>query len=94
MGLQPFEQHAIDAILDRPSADPDDDAAIAARAAVRLAVVGRNPKPDGWHTYHICSGLMRELVWSGRDATCHWCGQWFRTDVQEGPGLVGQQGLA
>lgn len=36
-GLRPFEQHAIDAILDRPSADPDDDAAIAARAAVRLA---------------------------------------------------------
>lgn len=37
MRLTPAERHAIDAILDRPYADPDDDAAIAARAALRLA---------------------------------------------------------
>jgi hypothetical protein len=41
-GLREAERHAIDAILDRPSADPDDDAAVVARAALRLAG-GRRP---------------------------------------------------
>ncbi len=36
-GLTDRERHAIDTILDRPYGDPDDDAAIAARAAARLA---------------------------------------------------------
>jgi hypothetical protein len=36
MGLNTAERHAIEAILDRPTADPDDDAVIAARAALRL----------------------------------------------------------
>lgn len=46
------------------------------------------PKPDGWHTYHVCDGRMRELrmltpfgtvgtvgTW---EAMCVTCGQWFR----------------
>ena len=36
-GLTPAERCAIDTILERPYGDPDDDAAIAARAALRLA---------------------------------------------------------
>jgi hypothetical protein len=35
--LRPAERHAIEQILGRPYGDPDDDAAIAARAAIRLA---------------------------------------------------------
>jgi diaminopimelate epimerase len=35
--LGPHERHAIEVILDRVTADPDDDAAIVARAALRLA---------------------------------------------------------
>ena len=38
-GLTPDERHAADAILDRPYADPDDDAAVVARAALRLAAL-------------------------------------------------------
>ncbi len=34
--LSAAEQYAIQVVLDRPYADPDDDAATAARAAVRL----------------------------------------------------------
>lgn len=37
----------------------------------------RPPKADGWHTYHICGGLLRELTWSGFEALCVTCGQWF-----------------
>ena len=37
--------------------------------------------PDGWHTYHICGGLLRELVWSGHEVLCVYCGQWCEVRI-------------
>lgn len=44
---------------------------------------GKTLKPDGWHTYHICGGVLRELTMLRRDgtvseATCENCGEWYR----------------
>lgn len=36
--LTPAERHAANVILDRPYADPDDDAAVITRAVLRLAL--------------------------------------------------------
>lgn len=38
-GLREAERYAAEAILDQPHADPDDDAAIVARALLRLATL-------------------------------------------------------
>ena len=43
-------------------------------------------KPDGWHTYHICGGVLRELTFLGRagvlsEAMCPNCGEWYRGTV-------------
>ena len=47
------------------------------------------PKPDGWHVYHICDGALREINAIGtvsgpspsRDLTCVHCGQWLSMKV-------------
>ncbi|MCC7372594.1 MAG: hypothetical protein IT306_29540 [Chloroflexi bacterium] len=43
------------------------------------------PKPDGWHTYHVCDGLLRELTRiDGGDLYCVACGVWFRSVIGVG----------
>lgn len=45
------------------------------------------PKPDGWHTYHVCGGQLRELTWMRTAATgtgealCTACGAWVEVLV-------------
>jgi len=35
-------------------------------------------KPDGWHTYHICGGQLREVTRvDSADLFCVYCGEWF-----------------
>lgn len=45
--------------------------------------VGALPKPDGWHTYHICDGQLREVARvtdrvrsDTAHLTCAFCGDW------------------
>jgi hypothetical protein len=57
------------------------------------------PKPDGWHTYHICSGQMREIVWGvtalpKKEATCIHCGEWIEIMVIARNTFGGAQPLA
>jgi hypothetical protein len=40
-----------------------------------VPAAGREPKPDGWHAYHICGGELRTLNWSGNWALCLTCGE-------------------
>jgi hypothetical protein len=57
-------------------------AALHASGYVIAPVAPAQPKPDGWHTYHICDGQLREVRFvskgSQREAMCVHCGQWFR----------------
>lgn len=43
------------------------------------------PKPDGWHTYHVCDGQVREITFSTKGASsfavCVFCGQTQVSDV-------------
>lgn len=34
------------------------------------------PKPDGWHTYHVCGGVLRQVHFEPTEgwALCIWCG--------------------
>lgn len=48
---------------------------------------GTDLKPDGWHTYHICNGKIRELVWEGTCAYCAVCDQWLIARVENGKDL-------
>lgn len=50
------------------------------------------PKPNGWHTYHVCGGQLRELVWQrdGREAICTTCGTWFSAVIR--PARVSDRG--
>ena len=53
MTLRAAERHAANAILDRQNADPDDDAAIVARAALRLAATAERAGLEE-RTAHSC----------------------------------------
>ncbi|MBE3073136.1 MAG: hypothetical protein IMZ67_09190 [Acidobacteria bacterium] len=65
--LAAYERYAIEAILDRPFADPDDNAAIAARAALRLAAgVGFPAEPTIGPIQHANSMCQKD------GCTC-WC---------------------
>lgn len=55
------------------------------------ALPAKKPKLDGWHVYHTCGGVLREITAIYDDATspardfmCPVCGQWFRTMAEQG----------
>lgn len=52
--------------------------------AIERETQARDLKPDGWHTYHVCGGKLRELVWQrdGHEATCVTCGTWFSAVIR------------
>ena len=59
--LRANERHAAETILDRPYADPDDDAAVVARAALRLSKAlelaiahDTQPYPTAWAYEQAC----------------------------------------
>jgi hypothetical protein len=50
-------------------------------AAAEAAPLDVERKPDGWHTYHICGGLIRELsnvtTSTENKLYCPSCNEWF-----------------
>lgn len=52
--------------------------------------IAKRPKPDGWHTYHVCGGLPRMVVGIStgggepNNLLCETCGQWCEVRVTEG----------
>jgi hypothetical protein len=48
---------------------------LATRCACR-SCQPKEPKPDGWHTYHICGGQLREVSRTAGGALCTYCGEW------------------
>lgn len=40
-------------------------------------------KPDGWHVYHICFGVLRELTVTKDGSLCVACGQWAKLEVTQ-----------
>jgi len=54
----------------------------AMRLEEELARTHREPKPDGWHTYHVCGDVLREISKvGGRDGSsslyCAVCNEWY-----------------
>lgn len=46
------------------------------------------PKPNGWHTYHVCSGQLQEITGVSQVGEaisalfCPACGEWFEASVR------------
>lgn len=54
--------------------------------ALQALPLAKEPKPDGWHMYHVCGGVLRELTWSDDSALCVVCGQWAIVELTTGSG--------
>jgi hypothetical protein len=63
-GLRAAERHAANAILDRPNGDPDDDAAIVARAALRLAADEGAGRLDEVREIEAVASQVHDSIWA------------------------------